>query len=208
MNGYHMRFDGKVKSWNLARGFGFIEPAHGGDELFVHISALPSALRPPTVGQPLTFEVTLDRDARKRAVNVGLPVVRRSAARARGDRPAPWSAASVLAIPLFLVVFATVATHWRVSAWVPFAYLTLSLVSVAFYAVDKAAARHARRRVSERSLLLLGLAGGWPGALIAQQWLRHKTAKRSFRSAFWGTVVLNLVGFVVLHSPIAAAWRA
>jgi uncharacterized membrane protein YsdA (DUF1294 family) len=46
-------------------------------------------------------------------------------------------------------------------------------------------------------LLLLGLAGGWPGAFIAQRVLRHKSSKRSFQTAFWGTVALN-TGLLVL----------
>jgi uncharacterized membrane protein YsdA (DUF1294 family) len=50
----------------------------------------------------------------------------------------------------------------------------------------------------------LGLACGWPGALLAQQLLRHKTAKGSFVATFWGTVVVNVAGFVALHSPWAA----
>jgi uncharacterized membrane protein YsdA (DUF1294 family) len=48
---------------------------------------------------------------------------------------------------------------------------------------------------------MLGLIGGWPGAIVAQQLLRHKTSKRSFRIAFWVTVVLNIAVFVLLVSP-------
>jgi uncharacterized membrane protein YsdA (DUF1294 family) len=40
-------------------------------------------------------------------------------------------------------------------------------------------------------LHLFALAGGWPGALIAQRLLRHKTKKQSFQVVFWATVALN-----------------
>jgi len=61
------------------------------------------------------------------------------------------------------------------------------------YALDKAAAVERRQRISERSLLLLGLFCGWPGALLAQQMLRHKSAKTSFQLKFWLSVVLNVL---------------
>ena len=34
-----MRFEGTLKSWNDDRGFGFIDPSLGGDQVFVHIKA-------------------------------------------------------------------------------------------------------------------------------------------------------------------------
>jgi uncharacterized membrane protein YsdA (DUF1294 family) len=52
----------------------------------------------------------------------------------------------------------------------------------------------------------LALAGGWPGALLAQQVLRHKSTKREFRQVFWATVLLNVVGFIVLASPLRPSW--
>ena len=73
------------------------------------------------------------------------------------------------------------------------ALLLLNLVTVVAYAVDKRAARRARRRVPERTLLTLGLLGGWPGAQVARHALRHKTRKASFRRAHRATVVLNVV---------------
>jgi uncharacterized membrane protein YsdA (DUF1294 family) len=77
-------------------------------------------------------------------------------------------------------------------AWCAALYGGASLVCFIAYALDKSAAIHGRRRTPERSLLLLGLACGWPGALLAQRWLRHKTVKTSFRIAFWCTVALNI----------------
>ena len=203
-----MRFEGRVKSWNAERGFGFIEPTLGGQEVFLHISAVPTALRPPTIGQAFSFEVELNRDGKKRAANLGVPRPIRTAEQRRGSQPVSMSPASVVAIPLFLAIFVAVAALWRVSIWVAVGYLALSAAAVIAYAIDKSAARSGAWRSSEQSLLLLGLAGGWPGAIVAQQLLRHKTRKASFQLAFWGTVFLNVAGFVVIHSPLAAAWRS
>jgi len=41
-------------------------------------------------------------------------------------------------------------------------------------------------------LLLLGLCCGWPGGLLAQQTLRHKTVKTSFQIAFWCSAAVNV----------------
>ena len=72
-------------------------------------------------------------------------------------------------------------------------YLILSAISFAAYALDKSAAQRGAWRTSETTLHLLALAGGWPGALVAQQVLRHKTIKQPFRSLFWVTVGGNLL---------------
>ncbi|MEJ8838233.1 excalibur calcium-binding domain-containing protein [Ramlibacter sp. AN1133] len=63
-----MRFTGRLRDWNEQRGFGFIRPAEGGDDVFVHGSALPSPR--PASEELLTFEVALDRQGRKKAVEV------------------------------------------------------------------------------------------------------------------------------------------
>lgn len=68
-----MRFDGKLEKWNDDRGFGFITPSHGGDPVFVHVSAFPRDSRRPRIGEALTFEVEAAGDGKKRAVNVQRP---------------------------------------------------------------------------------------------------------------------------------------
>ncbi|WP_229499499.1 DUF1294 domain-containing protein [Pseudoduganella ginsengisoli] len=67
-----------------------------------------------------------------------------------------------------------------------------------FYAADKSAARAGRWRIPESTLLMLGLCCGWPGGVVAQQWLRHKSVKASFRLKFWGTVLVNVAAFIGL----------
>jgi len=77
-------------------------------------------------------------------------------------------------------------------------YLTACIVTLIAYAIDKSAARQGNRRISEKTLQLMALFGGWPGALLAQQWLRHKTQKQSFRLVFWAMVLVNVFVVVVL----------
>lgn len=67
------RFNGTLKKWNAERGFGFVVADHGDQELFVHVSAFPRDGRPPTIGEPLSFEMELDKEGRKRAVRVHRP---------------------------------------------------------------------------------------------------------------------------------------
>ena len=85
--------------------------------------------------------------------------------------------------------------------WIAAAYAGMSLLTFIIYAIDKAAARAQRRRTPESTLHLLALACGWPGALLAQQWLRHKSSKARFRGVFWLTVVANVAAFVWLCAP-------
>ena len=113
----------------------------------------------------------------------------------------------MLPILLFSLLYAALALLWQVPLPVGAAYLALSLWSFLLYALDKSAARAGGRRIRERTLHVLALLGGWPGAILAQQALRHKSSKAAFRSVFWGTVVLNVGAFIAMSSPWVDAWR-
>ena len=69
----------------------------------------------------------------------------------------------------------------------------MSIVAFCMYAYDKFKAKHAMWRTPEKTLHALELLCGWPGALLAQRLLRHKSYKKSFRSVFWCMVFLNLL---------------
>lgn len=77
--------------------------------------------------------------------------------------------------------------------------LLVSVLTFVIYGGDKMAARKGWRRVPELTLLVLGLAGGWPGALLGQQLFRHKTQKQPFKRYFFITVVLNIGMMVALY---------
>ena len=75
----------------------------------------------------------------------------------------------------------------------------LSIVTFVLYGYDKGAARHGNRRISELTLHLLALCGGWPGGLAGQLLFRHKTRKSSFLLCFWLTVLANGAMLFVLN---------
>lgn len=67
----------------------------------------------------------------------------------------------------------------------------MSALTFIMYAKDKNAAEWGKWRTSESTLHLLSLIGGWPGAKVAQSFLRHKSKKVSFRVIYWLTVCIN-----------------
>ena len=59
---------GTVKWFNVSKGYGFIEPEGGGDDTFVHISAVQEAgMQQLQEGQKVEFELVPGRDGREAA---------------------------------------------------------------------------------------------------------------------------------------------
>ena len=89
-------------------------------------------------------------------------------------------------------------------------YAVASLAAFVANVADKRRAVRAQRRISERTLHTLELLGGWPGALLAQHLVRHKTAKASYRLVLWAIVALHAlvwlgVAWLVYFSPSGGA---
>jgi uncharacterized membrane protein YsdA (DUF1294 family) len=76
-------------------------------------------------------------------------------------------------------------------------YLCMSLVTFALYAADKRRARRGEWRISEATLHLAELLGGWPGALLAQQVLRHKRRKGAYLFVFWLIVAAHVGAWTI-----------
>lgn len=189
----HMRTKGTIASWNEDKGYGFISPLSGGKQVFIHISAFSNRGRRPQAGQIVTYGIATDKQGRPCAANATLA----------GDRlPEPKAkrrgTISIAIATLFIGLVGASVFAGRIPAAIFSLYVLASLVTYGAYALDKSAARKGKWRTQESTLHFFALAGGWPGALIAQQTLRHKSRKESFRLIFWVTVVLNLGGFLWL----------
>ncbi|MFN7055287.1 DUF1294 domain-containing protein [Hyphomonas sp.] len=191
-----LRRIGRLSGWNGARGFGFLKPEDGGPDAFAHVNAFARDDRLIEEGHAYTYLETRDEAGRLRASDIR-PV------RPEVTPPNPWlkfaeRGARLLVIPAFAVLVIALATYPSIAIspnwWI--VYGVASLACFIGYALDKRAAEHRNWRVSETILLLVGVVGGWPGAILAQEIFRHKTKKISFRTLFWMSVAVNMAAFV------------
>ena len=186
---------GKIARWEDEKGFGFIDPASGGKQIFVHIKAFPRGMRRPEIGAGVSYVESNDATGRSRAEDVRLLDEKFAFG--------PASKAFVLSAS-FLLVLAAIAMRGIIPLQFFLFYICMSIITFLVYAMDKSSARKDGQRTSENRLHMLALLGGWPGALYAQQLLRHKSIKQPFRSIFWLTVALNIMALGYLASDRGA----
>jgi uncharacterized membrane protein YsdA (DUF1294 family)/cold shock CspA family protein len=206
------RRSGTLTRWNDDRGFGFIRPDGGGEKIFVHVSAFGSIERRPVAGDHVRFEIERST-GRSQAIGASIDGVRPAAATPRSDglpREARRTGAGyartgldVLAVGTLVTVLLLGLLVWGMPIWVVVLYAGMSLSSALLYFSDKRSAAVGGWRTPESTLHLIALAGGWPGAIVAQRLLRHKTVKQSFRIVFWCTVAINLLALALVVIPIA-----
>lgn len=155
----------------------------------------------PEVGDVIVYSIAKDDQGRFRAVNAKFVDAKKpQRSNKRAARP------EIAFAVLFLGGVGYAVRVSELHMIVLIAYMGLSAMTFVAYAIDKSAARAGRWRTKETTLHLLSLAGGWPGALIAQETLRHKSRKNSFRYIYAITVVLNLAGFYWLHTQDGRAF--
>jgi uncharacterized membrane protein YsdA (DUF1294 family)/cold shock CspA family protein len=176
------RYQGKVTSWKDEQGFGFITPNSGGKLVFVHITAFSNGHRRPIGNEIVTYEVTKDASGKLKAERVQYT-----------DEPSRSKDGQFLLLfaILFLVCMAISFFAGKLQLWVLGIYLLVSSCTLIVYILDKMAASQNNRRTSEKTLHLLALIGGWPGAIIGQKLFRHKSKKLSFQVIFWASIILN-----------------
>ena len=191
-----MRTKGKITTWNNEKGFGFITPSTGGKQVFVHINAFSSRYPRPGINQGVTYALSSDKKGRPCAIKATLAEVRLQEKTKQSN-----SATSIVVAVCFLVIVGVAVLTKKLPPFVLVIYIVVSLLTFIIYAVDKSAAKKGAWRTQESTLHLLSLAGGWPGALIAQQKLRHKSKKQSFRAVFWVTALLNCGVFFWVLTP-------
>ncbi len=168
------REKGTLISWNNDKGYGFIRSHNGKKDIFLHLKSLPHYQRRPIIDDILTYEVGVDEKQQLYA----------RYARIKGIAWSPFTIfwfglTLIFGIYVYFVIRQTFPFH-------PLAlYVAMSLLTIRAYSRDKSAAQSGKYRIPERRLHLFEILGGWPGALLAQVYYRHKSRKISYQILFW-----------------------
>jgi uncharacterized membrane protein YsdA (DUF1294 family)/cold shock CspA family protein len=207
-----MRKEGTIVRWDDAKGFGFIRSPSLAQDVFVHVRDLRSSIgEAPRLGLRVTFEEIHVGGKGPRAVAVQPFAASNVEDEPRKRKPAPaqrrnegggrtrpsTKSDSRWVLPLmaaYAVALMWLVLHRQLPWWVLGVAVLLNLGTFFAYWQDKYAAQQRRWRVKEDTLHLWSLAGGWVGAWFAQQILRHKSLKASFRTTYRATVVIHCAG--------------
>lgn len=173
------RYEGRLVSWDDARGFGFIQADGLTAPVFVHMKFLRTRHVRPAAGDVLRFSLGAGRDGQPAAADVEI------AGAPPPKRPPPPTMLDVSRLLAACAILggAIVAEQFRgAPPWFLALYLVMSLGSGLAYWLDKYFAREKRPRVRENSLHFADAFFGIAGGLFAQHVFRHKTRKKSFRA--------------------------
>lgn len=156
----------------------------GGRDVFLHAKDIPSDQRRPRLGDKVLFEPQLDARGRVFA----------SKPRLRGAG-ASWGLMSLLSMGLAAAAYALLVLLRLVplnrATSLLGLYFFWSPIAFGVYLRDKRLAVAGSRRVPERNLHFLEIVGGWPGALLAQRLLRHKSRKHGYQFVYWSIVFVH-----------------
>ena len=192
---------GNISTWNEQKGFGFIKPSNKEGKLFFHINDYSNKHKRPIPDLRVNYHISTDQKGRKCAIDV-VPV--------KGHRNKGKETIQRLFTLILVVLFGAFLFIIHKERLVPgvilYLYPIMSIIAFTAYAKDKHAAQVGKWRTPENTLHILSILGGWPGAKMAQSFLRHKSQKISFRVAYWITVCINCAALYWLTTPEGASW--
>ena len=174
---------GKITRWHDDKGYGFITAPDGKSKIFVHVSAMKSRSKRLAKNDTVLFDIEQDSKGRLNAVNVELTGLK------------ALSLTTLFGGTFLVFVYGATLLLGGSVLFIPL-YLVMSILTYKAYASDKRAAEHGNWRTPESQLHAMALAGGWPGALLAQSQLRHKSKKQPFKTILWLTIFINIAGFI------------
>ncbi len=181
---------GEISQWFEEDGYGYIRPELSKKHhYFFDASSVSGDVRAIFVGAEVHFEVITGDNGKPQAVNVILPAK-------------PGAAVVLLQVLCFaLVPLVLIGWILHESPVLIGTYVLMSVLTYWIYWLDKQRALADQSRISGWQLHLLALLGGWPGALCAQQVLRHKTRNMGFVFSFWFIVLIHTIVLIDLALP-------
>lgn len=178
--------NGVISNWNEEKGFGFITPNPGGKSLFFHIKDYSYRHKRPIKNLEVQYYTSTDLKGRMCAIDVA-PIKGHN----NNGRELQQKFFSIVLFSAFSFVLYYLFESKLIPIELIGLYAIMSVAAFLMYAKDKNAAEWGKWRTTESTLHTLSLLGGWPGAKIAQSFLRHKSKKLSFRITYWVTVTAN-----------------
>ena len=182
---------GMITQWVDEKGYGWVEC--GGQRFFAHIKDFDRGQRRPATGVEVRFIPGIDPKGRTCAKRVTLVKADEGqAGLGVSGGFGSWVRLGLILVLPVLALFRLPLPWWMGAGWM----LGVSAVTCVMYAYDKDQAVSKGWRVSEGALHLAELLGGWPGAFLAQRWLRHKCSKVEYQAGFWMIVLLYQIAAV------------
>lgn len=89
---------GFLKTWKDDRGFGFLKPEDGSEDIFIHISALNDNVRRPHQGDTIFYQVGQGSNGKTKAINARIEGVNTYDEKGTGDKKWLWISAVVFGL--------------------------------------------------------------------------------------------------------------
>ena len=194
-----IRKKGILTKWNNSKGYGFITPVGETKEIFIHISEYQGQ---PLLNDKLSFTLSKDNNNRDCAINA-IKFNKAKLTSIQKDTNTI-SFLSIFSIITFYLILFYFTKEDSIQTYIILYYIGISIFTFFIYSKDKDYAQNGSWRISENTLHILSILGGWSGALIAQNKLQHKSSKFSFKIVFFITILLNL--FFLFNSLPRCTW--
>ena len=175
-----MAITGTVTEWNEHKGYGYISVNEQPIKIVFHISDFSGHSMRPQVSENVVFSLTKDPNGNLRAIDIKRPIV--------FNFPIALSIwfASMVVGSIYVLNYPVIVIDYLV---------LISGFTYLLYAVDKSISAREDWQVPEVLFHLFCLAGGWPGAILAQSFLRYKPTSVSYTPIFWTMLVANITLF-------------